>query len=123
MAIDDTLLNWHSEGKIPPVIRFYGWVKPSLSIASSLNEQKTHDYRGVHKQDCHFVRRLTGGSGVLHDDEVTYSINVSENHSKIPHTVNEADYVLASGLLKGYQSLGIDATFARPKRESGDNRS
>ncbi|MEN1970608.1 hypothetical protein WMZ97_21425 [Lentibacillus sp. N15] len=31
MAIDETLLNWHSEGKIPPVIRFYGWDKPSLS--------------------------------------------------------------------------------------------
>lgn|SRR5690625_37142 len=123
MAIDETLLNWHSEGKIPPVIRFYGWDKPSLSIGYSQNEQKTIDFGGVHKHDCHFVRRLTGGSAVLHDHEVTYSIIVSENHSKIPHTVNEAYYVLANGLLKGYQSLGIDATFARPKRESGDNRS
>src|SRR5699024_4687769 len=69
-----------------------------------------------------FVRRLTGGSAVLHDHEVTYSIIVNENHSKIPHTVNEAYSVLADGLLKGYQSLGIDATFSRPKRESGDNR-
>lgn len=123
MAIDETLLNWHSEGKIPPIIRFYGWDNPSLSIGHSQNEQKTIDFEGVHKNDCHFVRRLTGGSAVLHDHEVTYSIIVSENHSKIPHTVNEAYYVLAGGLLKGYQSLGIDATFARPQRESGDKRS
>lgn len=122
MAIDETLLTWHSEGKIPPIIRFYGWDKPSLSVGHSQNEQKTLDFEGIHKHGCHFVRRLTGGSAVLHDHEVTYSIIVNENNSKIPHTVNEAYYVLADGLLRGYQSLGIEATFARPLQESGDNR-
>ncbi|TXK87994.1 octanoyltransferase, partial [Parageobacillus sp. SY1] len=24
MALDEALLDWHSEGKIPPTIRFYG---------------------------------------------------------------------------------------------------
>ena len=25
MALDEALLEWHSKGKIPPTIRFYGW--------------------------------------------------------------------------------------------------
>lgn len=123
MAIDETLLNWHSEGKIPPIIRFYGWDKPSLSVGHSQNEKKSIDIESIHKHGCHFVRRLTGGSAVLHDHEVTYSMIVNESHSKIPHAVNEAYYVLADGLLRGYQNLGIEATFASPQQESGDNRS
>lgn len=117
MALDETLLNWHRKGRIPPIIRFYGWDKPSLSIGHFQNEQKTINFENIHKYDCHFVRRLTGGSAVLHDHEVTYSIIVEENHTKIPHSVNEAYYVLADGLLKGYQKLGVDATFARPDQE------
>lgn len=123
MAIDETLLNWHSEGKIPPVIRFYGWDTPSLSIGNFQNEQKVIDFAGLHKHGCHFVRRLTGGGAVLHDQEVTYSIIVNENHPKIPRTVNDAYYVLAEGLIKSYHRLGVDATFAHPHQESGDNRS
>lgn len=123
MAMDETLLNWHSEGKIPPIIRFYGWKNPSLTIGQFQDEQKSVDFDGIRKHGCDFVRRLTGGSAVLHDHEVTYSIIVSENHPNIPQTVNEAYYVLADGLLKAYQSLGIDATFARPQRELGGTRS
>src|SRR5690625_2864071 len=123
MAIDETLLNWHSEGKIPPIIRFYGWENPSLTIGKFQNEQKSIDFEGIRKHGCDFVRRLTGGSAVLHDHEVTYSIIISENHPNIPHSINEAYYVLADGLLKAYQSLGIDATFAPAPEDSYGDRS
>lgn len=123
MAIDETLLNWHSEGKIPPIIRFYGWERPSLSIGHFQDEQKTINFDQVRQHNCHFVRRLTGGSAVLHDHEVTYSIIVNEKHEKIPHNIDEAYYVLADGLLKSYQKLGIDATFARPTQELNHQRS
>lgn len=123
MAIDEALLNWHSEDKIPPIIRFYGWERPSLTIGQFQNEQKTIDFEGVKKHGCDFVRRLTGGSAVLHDHEVTYSIIVSEQHPKIPHTINEAYYVLADGLLKAYKSLGIEAELAPSQQKPRDDRS
>src|SRR5699024_10331336 len=87
MAIDEALLRWHSEGKIPPTIRFYGWSKPSLTVGQFQNVDSAIDFSGVEKHQCDFVRRLTGGSAVLHDDELTYSIIVSENHPKIPSTI------------------------------------
>lgn len=117
MAIDEALLIWNSEGKTRPVIRFYGWSKPSLSLGHFQCAEKTIDFSGVEKHRCDVVRRLTGGSAVLHDDEITYSITVPENHPKIPATVNEAYYVLSQGILKGYEYLGIEAQFAIPEKE------
>lgn len=123
MAVDEALLEWHSEGKIPPTIRFYGWKNPSLTVGHFQNVEKTINFDGVKKHRCDFVRRLTGGSAVLHDDELTYSIIVSEDHPKIPASVNEAYYVLSQGLLEGYRSLGVEADFAMPERERLKQRS
>src|SRR5690625_2672549 len=123
MAIDEALLKWHSEGKISPTIRFYGWERPSLTIGHFQNTEKTIDFAGIKKHGCDFVRRLTGGSVVLHDDELTYSIIVSESHPKIPHSINKAYYILSQGLLEGYHLLGVEADFAIPERELRQERS
>lgn len=123
MAIDEALLHWHSEGKIKPTLRFYGWEKPTLTLGHFQHAEKTIDFSGIEKHGCEYVRRLTGGSAVLHDDELTYSIVVSESHPKIPKSVNEAYYILAHGLLEGYRYLGIDAKFATPEKDPGQERS
>lgn len=123
MAIDESLLKWHSEGRILPTIRFYGWKRPSLTIGHFQNVHKTIDFKGVEKHQCDFVRRLTGGSAVLHDNEITYSIIVSEDHPKIPSSVNEAYYTLSQGLLVGYRILGIDVDFAPYTKQRLKDRS
>ncbi len=123
MAIDEALLHWHSKGDIPPTIRFYGWKNPSLTVGHFQNVERTIDLDGVAKHGCDLVRRLTGGSAVLHDDEITYSIIVSEEHPKIPHSINKAYYILSQGLLNGYKLLGVDADFAIPERELLRDRS
>lgn len=123
MAIDEALLHWHSKDEIPPTIRFYGWKNPSLTVGHFQNVERTIDFDGVEKHRCDFVRRLTGGSAVLHDDEITYSIIVNEEHPKIPHSINKAYYVLSQGLLNGYKLLGVDADFAIPERELLRDRS
>lgn len=117
MAIDEALLTWQSEGKIAPTLRFYGWERPSLTVGHFQRVERTIDLEGVKKHKCDFVRRLTGGSAVLHDDELTYSIVISEAHPNIPKSVNKAYYILAQGLLEGYRILEIDADFAIPERE------
>lgn len=115
MAIDEALIHWHSKNEIGPTLRFYQWDKPSLSVGHFQNVTKTINFSGVEKHGCHLVRRLTGGSAVLHDDELTYSIIVSESHPKIPRSVNQAYFVLAQGILQGYRNLGIEADFSLPE--------
>ena len=66
MAIDEALLETASA----PIIRFYGWQRPSLSFgyfgrfADVAQEQAQRD----------IVRRWTGGGIVYHGSDLTYSI-------------------------------------------------
>ncbi|MDP4086669.1 MAG: biotin/lipoate A/B protein ligase family protein [Bacillota bacterium] len=115
MALDEALLDWHSEGKIPPIIRFYGWNPATLSIGYFQKVEKEINLEAVKKHGLGFVRRPTGGRGVLHDQELTYSVIVSENHPEMPTSVTEAYRVISEGILKGFHHLGLEAYFAVPK--------
>ena len=114
MALDEALLDWHSEGLIPPVIRFYEWNPATLSIGYFQSVEKEIDMETVRGLGLGFVRRPTGGRGVLHEHELTYSVIVSENYPDMPATVTEAYRVISEGLLKGFQSLGLEAYFSIP---------
>ncbi|MFB3165959.1 biotin/lipoate A/B protein ligase family protein [Neobacillus sp. 179-C4.2 HS] len=117
MALDEALLDWHSEGKIPPVIRFYGWDPATLSIGYFQKVEKEIDLEAVKAHGLGFVRRPTGGRGVLHEHELTYSVIVSEDHPEMPKTVTEAYRVISEGILKGFHQLGLEAYFAVPRTD------
>ncbi|MDN4525291.1 lipoate--protein ligase family protein [Fictibacillus fluitans] len=117
MALDEALLTWHSEGKIPPVIRFYGWNPATLSIGYFQKAEKEINLEAVKEYGLGFVRRPTGGRGVLHDKELTYSVIVSEEHPNMPKTVTEAYRVISEGILQGFRNLGLEAYFAVPRTE------
>jgi lipoate-protein ligase A len=114
MALDEALLEWNSQGKIPPVIRFYGWNPATLSIGYFQKAEKEINLAEVKKQGLGFVRRPTGGRAVLHEHELTYSVIVSEEHPKMPKTVTEAYRVISEGILKGFHNLGLEAYFSVP---------
>ncbi|RLQ98258.1 lipoate--protein ligase family protein [Falsibacillus albus] len=117
MALDEALLDWHSEGKIPPTIRFYGWDPATLSIGYFQKVEKEINMDAVKEHGLGFVRRPTGGRGVLHDEELTYSVIVSEEHPEMPKTVTEAYRVISEGILKGFHGLGLEAYFAVPRTD------
>lgn len=115
MALDEALMDWHSDGKIPPVIRFYGWNPATLSVGYFQQVEKEIDLDAVKAHQLGFVRRPTGGRGVLHEHELTYSVIVSEEHPEMPNSVTEAYRVISEGILKGFHRLGLVAYFAVPK--------
>ncbi|NMH74375.1 lipoate--protein ligase family protein [Bacillus sp. RO2] len=117
MALDEALLDWHSKGIIPPTIRFYGWNPPTLSVGYFQKVEKEINMERVKELGLGFVRRPTGGRGVLHDMELTYSVIVSEEHPEMPQTVTEAYRVISEGILEGFKALGLDAYFAIPRTE------
>lgn len=117
MALDEALLNWHSEGIIPPVIRFYEWEPATLSIGYFQRVARDIDLDAVKANGLGFVRRPTGGRAVLHDQEITYSVIVSEAHPKMPASVTEAYRVISEGLLEGFIDLGLEAYFSVPDTE------
>lgn len=121
MALDEALLEWHSKGEIPPTIRFYGWNPPTLSIGYFQKAEKEINFDKVKELGLGFVRRPTGGRGVLHDEELTYSVIVSEEYPNMPKTVTEAYRIISEGLLEGFRSLGLEAYFAIPRSEEEKN--
>lgn len=118
MALDEALLEWHSEGLIPPIIRFYQWQPAALSIGYFQRVERDINLQAVKDMGLDFVRRPTGGRAVLHEDELTYSVIVSEDYPDMPKTVTEAYRVISEGILQGFRNLGMRAQFSIPKTES-----
>lgn len=117
MALDEALLDWHSKGEIGPVLRFYEWAPATLSIGYFQSVSKEIDMAQVEKHGLGFVRRPTGGRGVLHEHELTYSVIVGENYPGMPETVKEAYRVISGGVLAGFQNLGLEAYFSIPESQ------
>lgn len=115
MAMDEALLNFVSRGEIDPVIRFYTWNLATLSVGYFQRLTKEIDIEKVQEKGYGLVRRQTGGRGVLHDKELTYSVIVPESHPEMPSTVTEAYRVISEGLLEGFQALGFEASFSIPR--------
>ena len=78
MAIDEALLQTYDFNKQMPVIRFYRWEKPAISIGVSQKPLEALNLPAMRTRNVSFVRRMTGGEGVYHDEEITYSLVCSK---------------------------------------------
>lgn len=76
MAVDQILLELVDEGRLDvPVLRFYAWSRPTLSLGYHQRWQDTVDQAALERYGVDLVRRWTGGRGVLHEpDEITYAV-------------------------------------------------
>jgi len=116
MAIDEALGSCIDDG--PPVIRFYGFSPPTLSIGRFQQAKDVIDFTRLGREGFGFVRRPTGGQAVLHDNELTYSVVLSRNHLS-PFRKRVAYRFLSEILIEGLANLGISADFSR--RRLGDS--
>lgn len=121
MAIDEAIMLMHSEGKVPPTLRFYTWQPAALSIGYFQRVEKEIDLAAVEQNGLDLVRRMTGGRAVLHDQELTYSLIMSEGMQEKRISVTESYRALSLGLLYGFQSLGLQAQFAPPLEKHSSN--
>lgn len=109
MAIDEAIVIAHSKGEVPPTLRFYQWNPPTLSLGYFQKAKEEIDFEALERHQLGFVRRPTGGRAVLHDQELTYSMVVSEDYPGMPQSVVEAYRVLSQGLLYGFRRLELQA--------------
>ena len=71
MAVDEALLDEVASSRLP-VLRFYQWQRPTLSLGYfQVASDRLHH---ATSQSAQLVRRQTGGGAILHDREVTYSL-------------------------------------------------
>ncbi len=114
MAIDE-VLGESVIGKAGEIVlRFYGWEPPTLSIGYN-QPVSDLDLDLLQQDGLGWVRRMTGGGGVLHWNEVTYCIAIPYD---LKSGLSRQDlFTRCAGLLSGcYRSLGIDTV---PKTPGG----
>jgi lipoate-protein ligase A len=116
MAADLALLDDVVSGA-PPALRLYRWRTPALSLGRfQPDDDVDHDACAVHGVEV--VRRPTGGMGLLHGGDLTYSVVMPVP----PGPAGGVDPVyrrLAGGLIAGLASLGVEAAVARHDGPAG----
>ncbi len=118
MALDEAIAAAVRRGDSPPTLRLYGWCQPSVSLGSF---QKITDidrsYCAAH--DVHVVRRPTGGRGILHGEELTYSFS-ARNEGLFSLGLLDAYRKISSAFSLGLQRLGLSVKI-QTRRERGTN--
>ncbi len=107
MAVDEAILLGYNSFKIP-TLRVYGWDKPFISLGYNQNFREVLNP----KSEIPFVRRITGGSAILHHKELTYSLVCSLEDLNLPKAVKASYRIICSFLKHFYSQLGLKASFA-----------
>jgi len=111
MAIDRAVLVMSSKGGVLPTVRFYGWEPSAISIGYFQSLEEEVDLDTCRKLGVDYVRRITGGGAVFHEEELTYSIVIPENHPQIPENILESYGKICGAVMRGLDNLGIESKY------------
>lgn len=106
MAEDARLLQAADKAQIRPVLRFYQWREPTLSLGFHQRESVL-DAARLTADGTPWVRRPTGGAAVLHSDELTYAIVLSLHD---PHIARlNVQELVSRAIAAGLRDAGVPA--------------
>jgi lipoyl(octanoyl) transferase len=118
MAVDRAILASRRAGGCPATLRLYRWEVPTVTLGR-FQELDQVDLEACRRRGFDVARRPTGGRGVLHDDELTYSF-VAGVADGVPRGVAASYRHLSTALAEAYRVLGVDAELTqRPRGSAG----
>lgn len=109
MRIDEELLEQAGKQDSPPMLRFYSWDPPAVSLGRFQRQDAAVNAAACAKRGFDIVRRITGGRAVLHNRELTYSVISSDKNPLFPSGVISTYKMIAAGLIAGFGNLGVHA--------------
>lgn len=77
MAVDEALFAAVETNEEPPTLRLYQWREPSVSIGRFQALSRTFRLEAAQQNGLPVVRRISGGRGILHGDDLTVSLSTS----------------------------------------------
>ncbi|MBI2940660.1 MAG: lipoate--protein ligase family protein [Chloroflexi bacterium] len=94
MAIDEALMEAVATSAASPTLRFYDWAAPAVSLGAAQPAAQV-DRHACARRGIAIVRRASGGSAVLHGEQVGFTFALP------------ADYPLVAGdLVASYERFG-----------------
>ncbi len=110
MAIDEWMFRKLTDAP-QTWLRFYSWLRPTVSIGYSQNILKTVDIKFCEEKGIDVVRRMTGGKLVLHHQEVTYSL-CSSDVEIFSSSLLRSYRLIAEALILGLKKMGLEPYLA-----------
>jgi lipoate-protein ligase A len=109
MAVDEAVAMAFLEGNAPPTLRIYRWNAPAVTIGRFQSPDEI-DWDACRRLEIPVVRRITGGSAVLHGTDLTYGVVGGGETSLFRHRAVKETYLMISrALLQALERLGLDA--------------
>lgn len=115
MAVDELLLN-RIGGIGVPLVRIYGWDRPSVSIGF------VQAYEAAPGQGYAVVRRPTGGGVVFHDRDLTYTVAVPAGHALCGLDRTESYRVFHDAVRAALRHFGISTDLSQVEIPGHVNR-
>lgn len=110
MAIDEAIMRMHSKiGK--PTVRLYGWKPSAISIGYFQSLEEEVNLQKCKELGVDYIRRITGGGAVFHENELTYSFVCSEESDLVAKNILESYRKICNSLIFGFDKLGLKAEF------------
>ncbi|MEN6520214.1 MAG: biotin/lipoate A/B protein ligase family protein [Armatimonadota bacterium] len=106
MAVDEAIFDAFIKGDVPPTIRFYGWLEQSITVGRLQPIDTVPEGWGNN-----IVRRPTGGRGVYHGKDLTFSIVVSAAAFGSP--IKESYKRVGKAVAKALVAKGVSAELCR----------
>ena len=118
MALDRALLeacesSSASGGAPEPVLRLYGWARPTVSAGRHQGLADACDLAWCSESGIDAVARPSGGRAVLHDDEVTYAVIAPATGAFAGAGITRASSAIAGALVAALRRLGADVAVVR----------
>jgi lipoyl(octanoyl) transferase len=117
MALDEALF-LNSISSDQPILRLYTWSSPSITIGFFQDAEKTINLQYCKENRIQIVRRLTGGRGVLHDKELTYSVIIPPSSKLFKVKKEELYKIISKALISGLEKIGVKGQLTKPKYKS-----
>lgn len=114
MAVDEAISFFVRKGKVLPTFRLYGWNKKAVTIGEFQKIEEINLNFCIANQ-IPVVRRPTGGKGILHYDDVTYSFSCKKE-GRFKGNLFQAYEILSHIFVRAFNLTGISVELKREKR-------
>lgn len=112
MALDLALAGSVRNRTSEPVLRFYDWAQPTISLGYNQDAEQL-DLEACRRAGVKVVRRPTGGRAVFHFNEFTYSVIALQDNPLLGGPVLNTYCTIAQALVLGLKQLGIKSELQR----------
>lgn len=114
MAVDEAISQRVRENKSLPTFRFYGWNRPSITIGE-FQKISDLDIEFCNSMGIPVVRRPTGGKGIIHFDDITYSFS-SRKEGIFDGNLFKSYSIIAQLLYEAFTLSGVKVDIMHEKK-------